>query len=120
MIADRAGSAGAGAGAASVYRVSIEPPGPGRPRLRAVVRTVMLGVAAMTGWYDEPTSGDLVVRRRDDGREVLRVDAGTSEEAAGLLAHVREQLDAMTARQFRDTWDVVDPGLGPSVPGGAA
>lgn len=110
--AGRDGAAEREAPAADLYAAALEPPAPGRPRLLAAGRGVLLAVGAMIGWYDEPSAGDLVVRRRDDGREVLRVDAGPSEAAAGLLAHVRAQLATVSAREFRDTWGALDPALG--------
>lgn len=107
---DEAGSARA----ADLYAAALDAPAPGRPRVVAALRGVLLGLGAMAGWYDEPPAGDVVVRRRDDGREVLRVDAGPSEEAAALLAHVRDQLRTMSPRLFRETWGALDPAHGAS------
>lgn len=101
-----------GARAGEVYAVALEAPGTARGRWRARGHGALLAVGAMIGWYDEPTAGDLVVRRRDDGREVVRVDAGPSEAAAQLLAHVRRQLDELSPRELRDAWGALDPAAG--------
>lgn len=105
--------------AGEVYVVALEPPGSGRGRLRAAGHGALLAVGAMAGWYDEPSVGDLVVRRRADGRELLRTDAGPSGAATRLLAHVQRQLAVLTPRELRDTWGALDPGAGaePPAPG---
>ncbi|NYG56379.1 hypothetical protein [Nocardioides perillae] len=110
----RPGDEPAGVRAGDVYAVALEPPGTARGRWRARAHGALLAVGAMAGWYDEPTAGELVVRRRDDGRELLRVDAGPSEAAAQLLAHVRRQLDELAPRELRDVWGALDPAAGAS------
>lgn len=102
--------------AGEVYAVALESPVSARGRWRARAHGALLAVGAMAGWYDEPTAGDLVVRRRDDGCELLRVDAGPSEAAAQLLAHVRRQLDELSPRELRDAWGALDPAAGAQTP----
>lgn len=51
-----------------------------------------------------PSVGDLVVRHRTDGREFLRIDAGSAEEAGPLLGYVREQLATLPAEEFKQRW----------------
>jgi hypothetical protein len=52
---------------------------------------------------EESSSVDLVVRRKDDGTELIRTPADiTSPEA--LLIAARADLDAMTETQFKREW----------------
>jgi len=59
-----------------------------------------------------PSAVDLVVTRRATGGEVLRVSAGTSEEAGLLLARVRHDLDAKSVSAFVSEWRAPDPDPG--------
>jgi hypothetical protein len=47
--------------------------------------------------------GDVVVRRKADGVEVLRYDAGDETLAPQALGELREQLASMTESEFRET-----------------
>ncbi|WP_147251541.1 hypothetical protein [Blastococcus sp. TBT05-19] len=51
-----------------------------------------------------PSVHDVVVTRRDDGHEVLRVPAGEPLTAGDLLASVRDELDRLTVAEFRAAW----------------
>jgi hypothetical protein len=51
---------------------------------------------------------DLVVSRRDTGREVLRTEAGTLEEADRLLQAVRRDLDAQSVTEFAREWHLFE------------
>ena len=53
-----------------------------------------------------PSETDLVVSRRDTGNEVLRVSAGSLEEADRLLATVRDDLRSKTVAEFVAEWRV--------------
>lgn len=90
-----------------VYEHSLE------PRHRGPVRRVVLGAldlwCATTGGLLELTrAGDVVVRRRSDGVEELRVPAGPPEDAAPILDLVREQLETLSPAEFRERWGITD------------
>lgn len=89
--------------AGDLYEHRLEPHERGRLR-RAVVAAVDLVAAATVGLLELSSAGEVVVRRRADGAEVLRVPAGPAEEAAQLLTHVREQLRTLSPADFRDAW----------------
>lgn len=70
----------------------------------------VMGALATLGVGDSiGVPGDLVVRRKSDGRELLRMDAGGEETAAQALGEMRQQLDAMTAAEFAAALDLEDP-----------
>ena len=52
---------------------------------------------------------DVVVIRRDDGTEVLRVPAGDPYAAGDLLAMVRTELAGTDAESFLRAWSAQDP-----------
>ncbi len=75
------------------------------------VRTQILGwpiriVGALFGYVDEPSFGDIVVRRIDGGAEVVRVPVTGSEETAMGLDEVRSQLADLTAGEFAERWSI--------------
>lgn len=79
------------------------------PARRGRVRRVLGGIldallSVDAGPLELASVGDVVVRRRDDGLEVLRVAAGPPEEAAATLAEVEEQLRTLTPAEFRHRW----------------
>ncbi|MCA5922522.1 hypothetical protein [Curtobacterium oceanosedimentum] len=68
-----------------------------------------LALAAMGGaGEDFLPSFDLVVRRRDDGAEVLRTRAGEADQAERLLATVERDLDQKDVTAFVSEWRVID------------
>lgn len=80
---------------------------------RKQVRRFVLALGGMvssvaTGDVVGPSVGEAVVRRRADRCSVTRIDAGTEEEAALLLGHVRDQLATLTPEEFRERWNL-DP-----------
>lgn len=81
-----------------------------------VVRGVLRGAAALAhqlvGDALHPSAGDLVVRRRSDDAEVMRIDAGDGEQAAYLMDHVRTQLAELTPAQFEEAWTLGEDGEG--------
>ncbi len=89
--------------AMDAYSVAIEEPH-GRRRVVSWLLWPVRIVAAGLGVLDEPTFGDLVVRSRDDDREVLRIGVEGAEETAGHLAHVRTQLVELTQAEFDEQW----------------
>ncbi|MGA8257686.1 MAG: hypothetical protein WB767_14020 [Nocardioides sp.] len=91
--------------AAEVYVHALEPPVRGRAR-RLGVAALDLWCATFGGLFELSSAGDVVVRRRSDGVEELRIPAGPPDEASILLHHVREQLDLLSPDEFRGTWGV--------------
>ncbi|MEH3032625.1 MAG: hypothetical protein PGN07_00935 [Aeromicrobium erythreum] len=99
--------------ALDVYSVAIEEP-LGRRKIVSRLLWPVRIVAAGLGVLDEPTFGDLVVRRLDDDTEVLRVGVEGAEETAMHLAHVRTQLVELSQQEFDDQWGLDRPGPGPA------
>lgn len=92
--------------AGDVYSVELAAYAGGKAVRQFLLRLVNLLSAPVSGWVDGPSIAQLVVRRRSDDVEVLRVDAG-GEEGAGLLFHeLRNQLETLTPDEFQDRWDV--------------
>lgn len=99
--------------AAEVLEAVLET-GPRRP-IRRAVRTIGALALAVVGAGDPDDLGpesDLVVRRIDTGREVLRTDAGSPVAADGLLQRVRLDLETRSVRDFVADWRLIDPGPG--------
>lgn len=94
--------------AGTVLSVAVEPPSSRRRRALRIVTIPLRVYAAGLGVLDEPSFGDVVVRRRDDGSEVLRVPVHGAEATATQLAHVRHQLSALTEDEFLERWSL-DP-----------
>ena len=94
--------------AGDLYEHRLEPQQGGR--LRRLARAVWvvgdLVAAAVAAPIDLTSAGDVVVRRKVDAVEVLRVPAGPPEEAARMLAHVGEQLEDMSPEEFRGAWGI--------------
>jgi hypothetical protein len=87
--------------------------GPRRPVRRAAraIGAVALTVVGMGGdLAGLGREAQLVVRRIDTGREVLRTDAGDLEEADRLLQRVRLDLETRSVRDFVAEWRLVDAG----------
>ena len=64
-----------------------------------------LALAILTGdTVSGPSEADLVVSRRDTGNEVLRVSAGSLEEADRLLSTVRADLRTKSVAEFVAEW----------------
>ena len=83
-------------------------PRPGGRALQAV-RIAGAFVAQLAwGLIPSPSVHDVVVFRRDDGREVLRVPAEDPTLSGDLLAVVRGQLDRMDAGTFLADWQPRD------------
>lgn len=90
--------------AGEVYTVHLETP----TQPAGIARSVLRGAAALAhqlvGDSLHPSAGDLVVRRRADESEVMRIDAGDGEQAAYLVDHVKGQLAELTAAEFEEAW----------------
>ncbi|HYO37252.1 MAG TPA: hypothetical protein VER97_14350 [Geodermatophilus sp.] len=91
--------------AATVFRAALEPRPGGRLRHRARIAGAFVAELAW-GLLPGPTVFDVVVRRRDDGAEVVRVPAAEPGVPADMLTAVRAELDALTAEDFLAGWSV--------------
>jgi len=91
--------------AGDVYVHDLEPPTRSRLR-RYTFGALDLWCAMFGGLFELSSGGEVVVRRRVDGVEELRVPVGNAEDAGVLLEHIREQLDELTPEEFRSTWSV--------------
>lgn len=91
--------------ALDLYLVKLEPVR--RSRLRRVgVAALDLWCAMSGGLLELSSVGDVVVRRRTDDVEVLRMASGPPEQAAQTLNYVLEQLRELTPADFRSAWGV--------------
>ncbi|MDY0945753.1 hypothetical protein SOM11_07100 [Frigoribacterium sp. CFBP9039] len=80
---------------------------PARGRTRRLIAGLIGSL--LTGDGAAATGGvDLVVTRRDTGREVLRTGAGTLEEADRLLATVRNDLETKSVAEFAREWRLLE------------
>src|SRR5688572_6791883 len=95
-------SAPGGAGEAradEVFVASLQP----RPGGRIVHGLRLVGAflaQLLLQLLPSPSVHDVVVHRRDDGTEVLRVPAGDPLVSGDLLAYVQQQLDSLDAESF--------------------
>lgn len=98
-----------GTRAGDVLEAAVED-SPRNPMRRLARTTAALVLAAMGGAGEDflPTF-DLVVRRRDDGREILRTRAGDAEQADRLLSTVQRDLNEKDVVTFVSEWRVVEP-----------
>lgn len=88
-----------------VYAAALE------PRPRSTGRRVLLGMldlwCAQTGGRLELTrAADVVVRRRSDDVEELRVRVPMADDAPAWLAMLREDLAAYDPEEFRGAWGI--------------
>lgn len=81
------------------------------PRLiepwRRVVGAVLdLWCATSGGLLELTSAGDVVVRRRSDDAEELRIFAGPPQSAAPMLNRLAEDLASMSPEEFRTAWGI--------------
>ncbi len=94
--------------AASMYESRLEV----RPKAR-ILQIAAVGfwvaLSALTmGRLSAPVP-DVVVRRRADARELLRLDSDSEQEAADLLHRVTADLEKLGAAAFCTRWKVEQP-----------
>ncbi|WP_139252990.1 hypothetical protein [Geodermatophilus nigrescens] len=85
------------------YSAALEPRPGGRVRHWARVAGAFAAGLAQ-GLVPEPTVHDVVVRRRDDGTEVLRVPS--EDGTAHVLTAVRAEMAAVGPEEFLARWSV--------------
>ncbi len=91
--------------AATLYSAALEP----RPggRARHLLRIAGAFVAELAwGLIPSPTVHDVVVRRRDDGSEVLRVPTEDPQAPGHMLGAIRDELGTVTPEEFLARWSV--------------
>jgi hypothetical protein len=88
--------------------LEIGPRRPVRQAVRAIGALALAAVGAESG--DLGRESDLVVRRIDTGREVLRTNAGSLAEADLLLQRVRLDLETRSVREFVAEWRLIEAG----------
>ena len=86
-----------------VYAVALEPRHYSPP-VRVLRGLADLWCAASGGRMELSRAGDLVVRRRHDGVEELRVPLPAPDAVPELLAVVHEQLQTLDPAEFREAW----------------
>ena|SRR5215218_2858965 len=79
-------------------------------RIRRAARLVGAVVSQLAlQLVPSPSLHDVVVRRRSDGSEVLRVDSFDPLNAGDMLAYVRTQLDGLDEEAFLAEWERPTP-----------
>ena len=86
-----------------VYSSALEPRPRSRPR-RLLVSALDLWCATTGGRMELTRAADIVVRRRSDDVEELRVPVPVADDAPVLLDVVREQLETLSPEEFRAAW----------------
>jgi hypothetical protein len=91
--------------AASLWSAALEPRPGGRARHRLRVAGAFVAELAW-GLLPGPTVYDVVVRRRDDGTEVVRIPADEPGVPADMLTAVRAELETLAPEEFLAGWSV--------------
>ena len=100
---------GAGVRAVDVFVATLEPR-PGGRLLRSS-RLLAAFVAELAwGLLPAPSLSDVVVTRRRDGVELLRVEAGDPNVPGEMLGFVQRQLESLEPAAFLAGWGVTEPG----------
>lgn len=86
-----------------VFRAALEdrPGSANRQRLRIVGAFV---AELAWGLLPQPSVSDLVVRRRDSGEQVLRLDAGDPNTSGDLLRRARHAMATLSPAAFEYQW----------------
>ena len=91
------------AAADEVYAVHLEPHP--RPTVGRVGRAALdLWCACFGGLLDLSRDADVVVRRRWDGGEELRLHVGSAQDAGPVLDQLADDLAASSPEDFRAAW----------------
>ncbi len=89
--------------ASEAYTARLETPTAARRRVDWLLWPTRM-VGAALGVLDEPSFGDVVVRRVDDATEALRLPVTGSEETGIGLAQMEDQLQHLTVAEFEERW----------------
>jgi hypothetical protein len=102
---DHAAAGGKTPRAGDVFDARLLPRPGGALLHRARVAAAFLSGLA-SGLVPSPSVHDVVVSRRDDGTEVLRVPAGDPLAAGDMLRSVETELATLDPEEFLQVWDV--------------
>ena len=91
--------------AGEIYTVTLERHVRQGPRRVATAAWALLDAVSMH-FVGGPSVGEWVVRRRADGGEVLRVEAGGDEEAAATRVALDDQLATLSVEEFHEAWSI--------------
>jgi hypothetical protein len=94
--------------AADVFAAELRPR-PGGPLRRRVRIAATFVSELLFQLLPVPSIHDVVVTRRDDGTEVLRVPAGDPYQEGDLLAQLRAELADSDPESFLRAWSGPDP-----------
>ncbi|PZA21028.1 hypothetical protein DMO24_12410 [Modestobacter versicolor] len=94
--------------AADVYEAALQPRRGGRV-LRSARLLAAFAAELAWGLLPQPSLSDVVVTRREDGREVLRVAAGDPNVPGEMLALVHQHLADLTPAAFLAEWGAEEP-----------
>lgn len=108
-LGDGSDAAGTGAVRARDVFVAALQPRPGGRLLHALRLAGATTAQLLQQLVPSPSVHDVVVTRRDDGTEVLRIPAGDPLLAGDPLAYVREQLDRLDPEAFLEEWAPAAP-----------
>jgi hypothetical protein len=97
-----------GVRAADVYEAALQPVPGGRVKRSARLAAAFVAELAW-GLLPAPTLFDVVVTRRADGAEVLRVGAGDPNVPGDMLRLVDQQLADLDPATFLDEWGAEEP-----------
>jgi hypothetical protein len=102
------GGSGEGPRAADVFAVELRPRTGGRLMYRVRLAGAVLSELTLQ-LLPAPSLHDVVVTRRDDGNEVLRVPAGEPLRAGELLAQIRDEVERLDPETFLASWSESAP-----------
>ncbi|WP_448615148.1 hypothetical protein [Modestobacter sp. URMC 112] len=102
-------SAEAGGGRARDVFVAALEPRPGGRLLRSARFLAAFAAELAWGLLPGPSLSDVVVTRRRDGLELVRVPAGDPNVPGDMLALVQRQLDELDPGTFLAEWGAQEP-----------
>ena len=97
-----------GVRAADVYEAALQPVPGGRLKRSARLAGAFIAELAW-GLIPAPGLFDVVVTRRSDGAEVLRVGAGEPSVPGDVIGMVNQQLADLDPAAFLDEWGAEEP-----------
>ena len=97
-----------GGRAADVYEATLQPKPGGRLERGARLAGAFVAELAW-GLIPSPDLFDVVVTRRSDGAEVLRVGAGNPNVPGDMLGLVNQHLADLSPAAFLDEWGAEEP-----------
>jgi hypothetical protein len=100
---------GPGVLARDVFVATLEPR-PGGRLLRSVRLAAAFAAELAWGLLPAPSLSDVVVTRRRDGVELVRVEAGDPTVPGEMLGSVQRQLDSLDPAAFLAGWGATEPG----------